>query len=325
MQTFSLIARGGSFWMPEQASTFAANTDALFYFIFYLCVAFFVGLMGATGYFAWKYKKRSDDDRTSPIRGNHKLEILWSVIPGILLLVMFGWGFVGFRDMQVAPTNAINIYITGQKWSWTMTYPNGGEDGNTLVVPVNEPVKLTMSSVDVLHSFFVPAFRVKRDVIPNRYTTLWFEATIEGEYPIYCTEYCGDRHSEMLGTVRVVSRPEYEEYLRGLAGCDPNAAGDDLVACGEKLFSRLGCTACHSVTPGVKIVGPSLHGAGAPGRQVALADGRTVPADEDYLRQSIMDPNAAIVEGFGPQMPTFAGRLDGVNLTAVIEYIKSLN
>ncbi|MCB9507081.1 MAG: cytochrome c oxidase subunit II [Myxococcales bacterium] len=320
MQTFSPVLIGsGGFWMPPQASTFAPNTDALFHFILWLCAIFFAGLMGATAYFGWKYKKRSDADRTSPIRGNHKLEIVWSVIPGLLLLVIFGWGFAGYREMIVAPPNAINMHITGQKWSWTMTYPNGGEDGNRLVVPINEPVKLTMSSIDVIHSFFVPAFRVKRDVIPNRYTTIWFQATELGSYPIYCTEYCGDRHSEMIGHVDVVTREEYETYLRGLAGC---SEGDDLVACGERQFQRLGCGACHSVVPGQRIVGPSL--AQVFGHEVSLTDGTTLTADEDYLRQSIMDPNSQIVEGFAPQMPTFAGRLDGVNLAAVIEYIKSL-
>lgn len=309
----------GSFWMPEQASTFASSTDNIFYFIYWLSVFFFVLLMGAMGLFAWKYRKRGDDDRTSPIRGSHKLEVIWSTIPGLLLIVMFGWGFVAWVDQQVAPADAIDIRITGQKWSWTMTYANGGQDGNHLVVPVNEPVKLTMSSIDVLHSFFVPAFRVKRDVLPNRYTTLWFEATELGSYHIFCTEYCGDLHSEMIGTVDVVSRAEYDAYLQSLQGC---ADGETLAECGERSFSRNGCTTCHNVDTSVKI-GPGL--AGVYGSDRPLESGETVPADDNYIRQSIMDPGGQIVQGFQNQMPTFAGRLDDDEVNALIAYIQSLS
>ncbi len=309
----------GSFWMPEQASTFAASTDNIFYFIYWLSVLFFVGLMGAMAWFSWQYRKRSDDDRTSPIRGSHKLEIVWSVVPALLLLVMFGWGFVAWIDQQVAPADAIDIRITGQKWSWTMTYGNGGQDGNHLVVPINEPVKLTMSSVDVLHSFFIPAFRIKRDVLPNRYTTLWFEATELGSFHIFCTEYCGDLHSSMIGTVDVVTRAEYDAYLQSLQGC---AEGESLADCGEKAFSRNGCTACHSVD-GSALIGPSLLGTYGSTRN--FEGGDSVVADDNYIRQSIMDPGSQIVQGFTNQMPTFAGRLDDDQVNALIAYIQSLS
>lgn len=315
----TFFARAGSFWLPEAASTFTQDTDNLFRFILWLDVFFFFLVIGAMCYFAWAYRKRGDDDRTSPIRGNHKLELLWSGIPTILLVVIFAWGFKGFMHSAVAPDNAINIGITGQKWSWTMTYPNGGTDGNRLVVPVDEPVKLTMSSVDVLHSFFVPAFRVKRDVVPNRYTTLWFEATEIGSYPIYCTEYCGDLHSLMIGTVDVVSREQYEQYLSGLQGC---ADGQTLAECGEVQFTRNGCNACHAVVPDQTIVGPSLHGVF--GSERAFTDGTTATADENYIRQSIVNPNGQIVEGFPAAMPVFAGRLDDEQINALIAYIQSL-
>lgn len=315
----TLVASGG-FWMPEQASTFAGSTDAIFHFIYWLSVFFFVLLMGPMVYFAWKYKKRGDDDRTSPIRGSHKLEVVWSTIPGLLLIVMFGWGFAAWMEQQVAPVDAIDIHVTGQKWSWSMTYPNGGQDGNHLVVPVNEPVKLTMSSVDVIHSFFIPAFRVKRDVIPNRYTTLWFEATELGTYHIFCTEYCGDLHSEMIGTVDVVTREQYEEYLGSLQGC---AEGETLADCGERQFQRSGCTACHTVEGSDVVVGPPL--AGLFGQTRNFEGGDSAVADENYIRQSIMDPGSQIVQGFANQMPVFAGQLDDDQVNSLIAYIQSLS
>ena len=319
--TMPLLAAGhnGSFWMPVQASTFAGEVDTIFYFIYWLCVAFFILIVGATGYFAWAYRKRSDDDRTSPIRGNHQLEVLWSAIPSILLVVMFAWGFSAFMDQQKAPADAIDISITGQKWSWTMTYENGGQDGNHLVVPVNQPVELTMHSVDVLHSFYIPAFRVKRDVIPNRYTTIWFEATELGTFHIFCTEYCGDLHSDMIGTVDVVTQEQYEEYLGTLQGC---ADGESLADCGARIYTRQGCSACHSVD-GSTIIGPTFQNLF--GAERAFTDGTSAVADENYIRQSVMEPNSQIVEGFAPAMPTYAGRIDDEEITALIAYIRSLS
>lgn len=316
-----LLAAGhnGSFWMPVQASTFAGEVDTIFYFIYWLCVIFFILIVGATGYFAWAYKMKSADDRTSPIRGNHQLEIVWSVVPSVFLVVMFAWGFSAFMDQQQPPADAIDISISGQKWSWTMTYENGGQDGNHLVVPVNEPVELTMSSVDVLHSFYIPAFRVKRDVIPHRYTSIWFEATEIGTFHIFCTEYCGDLHSDMIGTVDVVSREDYETYLGTLQGC---ADGETLADCGGRLFTRNGCNACHSVA-GETVIGPPLNG--IYGVERNFTDGTSAVADDNYLRVSLMEPNSQVVQGFDPVMPTFAGRLDEDELTALIAYIRSLN
>jgi cytochrome c oxidase subunit 2 len=319
--TMPLLAAGhnGSFWMPVQASTFAGEVDTIFYFIYWLCVLFFFLIMGAVGYFAWAYRMKGPDDRTSPIRGNHRLEIIWSVIPSILLVVMFAWGFEAFMEQQRAPADAIDIDITGQKWSWTMTYENGGQDGNHLVVPVNQPVELTMHSVDVLHSFFIPAFRVKRDVLPNRYTTIWFEATQLGSFHIFCTEYCGDLHSNMIGTVDVVSQEEYDEYLSTLQGC---AEGETLADCGARVYTSNGCNACHSVTGDI-VIGPSFLGLF--GTERNFEDGTTALADENYIRQSLMEPNSQVVQGFDPVMPTFAGRIDEDQLTALIAFIRSLN
>lgn len=307
-----------SFWLPPAASTFAPSTDGLFYFVLLLNVVSFIGVVGAMTYFVMKYKKRSDADRTHPIAGNHTLEIAWSAIPGIILIGVFAWGFQGFMHMSVAPENAEQINVTGQKWSWAFTYPNGGTD-SALVVPVDEPIRLTMRSTDVLHSFFVPAFRVKRDVLPNRYTVLWFEPTEVGEYPIYCTEYCGFDHSQMISTVRVVSRSEYESYLSGLGGC-----GDDqtLEECGEQVYTRSACAGCHSLD-GSSGIGPTFTG--LYGSERVFVDGSSATADEDYLHQSIVDPASQVVEGYSPVMPgNYGQQLSEEQLTAVIAYIRSL-
>ena len=308
---------GNRVWLPKGVSTFAPSTDGLWYFIYYLCVVFFIGIVGAMVYFGVKYKKRGDDDKTHPIKGHHKLEIIWSAVPGVLLIAVFAWGFVGYMNALVPPSNAIEINVSGQKWSWTFIYDNGGS-GPELVVPVNEPVVLTMSSVDVLHSFYIPAFRVKRDVLPNRYTQIWFEATQEGSWPIFCTEYCGTNHSLMLSTVRVVSQEEYEEYLGTLTGCQDDQT---LEECGEGVFANAGCAACHSVD-GSPLIGPTL--AGVFGREEQMTDGTTVTVDENYLRESIVDPGAQIVAGFDPVMPTFSGLIDDEQMIALIEYLKSL-
>lgn len=313
----------GTFWLPEQASTLAPMTDGLFYFIYWLCVFFFAIIIGAMGYFAWAYRYKGEAEvKTSPIRGNHKLEIFWSVVPSLLLVVMFAWGFKGFMYSTVPPADALDVRITGQKWSWTMTYENGGQEANQLVVPVGTPVKLTMSSVDVLHSFYIPAFRVKRDVLPHRYTVLWFQADEVGTHHIFCTEYCGTDHSNMIGTVRVVTQEEYQEHIDSLGGCGADEDAENFADCGERVASTAGCIACHSVD-GTQLVGPTWAGLWESER--AFADGTSAVADANYIRASIMDPNSQIVEGYAPnQMPTYAGRLEEHELNMIIAYIESL-
>lgn len=313
----------GTFWLPEAASTLAPMTDGLFHFIYWLCVLFFVIIVGAMGYFAWAFRYKGEADvKTSPIRGNHKLEIFWSVVPSILLVVIFAWGFKGFMYSAVPPADALNVRVVGQKWSWTMTYPNGGVEANQLVVPVGTPVKLTMSSVDVLHSFFIPAFRVKRDVIPNRYTVLWFQSDEVGTHHIFCTEYCGDSHSEMIGTVRVVPMQEYLDHIESLGGCGADEDAENFADCGQRVSSNAGCVACHS-SDGSRLVGPTW--AGLWNAERPFTDGSSAVADENYLRESIMEPNAHIVEGYAPnQMPTYAGRLEEHELNMIIAYIESL-
>ena len=320
-------AQDGTFWMPPRVTELGQSVDSTFYFIYWLCVIFFVLIVGALVLFAFKYRRRSDDDKTSPIKGHHKLELIWSIGPGILLFVMFGLGLKGFVAYLTPPADAMDIRVIGQKWSWAFTYPNGGSETADLYVPVGQPVRLTMSSTDVLHSFFVPAFRVKRDVVPNRYTVMWFQADEPGEYPIFCTEFCGTDHSRMLGTVHVVPQHEYDAHIDTLLGCP---SGSTLAECGEVVFARNGCTACHGGAMEGGVNGPPL--AGLFGRGEQLTNGTTVCADgvqdiecENYIRQSIVDPNAEIVAGWPEPsaMPTFAGRIDDEGMNALIEYIRS--
>jgi cytochrome c oxidase subunit 2 len=308
---------GATFWLPEAASTFAADHDYLYYLIFWISTFFFVVMMGAMAYFMVKYRRRKQGETTSDIHGNTRLEIAWSVLPTLILGVFFVLGFRGFIDTLTPPANTLNINVTGQQWSWSFTYPNGGND-SVLVVPVGKPVKLTMTSVDVIHSFYVPAFRAKRDVVPGRYTVLWFQSDKLGEYDVLCTEYCGTSHSLMLSKVKVVSQEEYDAHLKGLTGCQD---GQSLAECGGVAFKRNGCNSCHSVD-GSKIVGPSLKG--VYGTEQPLADGSKVMADEQYIRESIMNPMAKIVAGYPAAMPVFAGRINEEQMGALVEYIRSI-
>lgn len=323
----------GTFWMPESASVTTEFVDPVFYFIYWVTLAFFLAITAAGVYFAWKYRMRGPDDRTSPIAGSHKLEIIWSVIPSILLFTFFWMGFVGFMELSVVPADAQEIRVTGQKWYWTFDYPDEGLSVSTapalqeaaaakgeeigLVVPIGKPVKLIGNSVDVLHSMFVPAFRVKKDVMPNRYTVIWFEATKTGSFDFFCTEFCGTDHSRMVTKVIVKSQEDYDAWVKKQK--EQNSKPPE----GDQVFAKYGCTACHAVD-GTQGVGPALNGLVARGTET-LADGSSVTVDDNYLRESIMDPNAKVVNGFAPAMPTFAGRMEDREVTAVIDYIKSLD
>jgi len=256
---------------------------------------------------------------TSGIDHNLKLEIFWTVIPTILVFIVFYWGFNTFLKMHVAPKDAIEIKATGQKWFWTFDYPNGANGVNELVVPVNQPVKLLLSSTDVIHSFFVPEFRVKMDALPNRYTVVWFEATEVGEYNIFCTEYCGKGHSEMLGKVTVLPNSLYENWLAESQVDIPE--GMSLEEAGGKLYISKACNTCHSVDGSVGVA-PSFKGIF--GKTENLSDGNSLPIDENYLRKSILNPQAQVVAGFAPVMPTYQNVLSDRQIDALIAYIKSL-
>jgi cytochrome c oxidase subunit 2 len=308
----------GSFWLPEQASTLAPEIDSLFYFVTWVSVVLFVLVVGAMLYLAYRYRRRSPEDRPTLVHENPIVEISWVVIPTILVLIVFTWGFKGYVKQAVAPPNAYEIQAVAQQWNWLFEYPNGTQT-DTLYVPVDRPVRVNMSSVDVLHSFYIPAFRVKHDVLPNRYTSVWFEATKPGMYEIFCTEYCGRDHSRMNKYVKAVSQQEFNDWL------ETGGAADDLPLpeYGEILYTQQGCNSCHSID-GSRKVGPTFKGLyGMENR--ALADGSTVTADDNYLRESILNPNAKVAEGYQQGvMPSAYAELTERQLSALIAYIETL-
>jgi len=291
----------------------------LFNFILYASVVLFGIVVAGIIVFALRYRRQGKAGLTGGKDHNIVLEITWTAIPTVLILIVFFWGFKDFVKLHVVPANAIEIKVTGQKWFWSFDYPDGATAVNELIVPVNKPIKLLMSSKDVIHSFFVPNFRVKMDLLPNRYTVTWFEATQMGEYELYCTEFCGKGHSEMIGTVKVVSDSGYNAWV---AASTVLGEGLTLEEYGEQLYTTRACNTCHSLD-GSKIEGPSFLGRF--GTQVTMQDGSTALFDENYARESILDPKARIVQGFQPVMPTFQGILKDRQVDALIAYIKSLN
>ena len=316
-----MASNEGSFWLPPQSSTVASEVDELFDFIMDLNYIFFFIILAMTVYFVVKYKRNSDDQlATSDFDHSTLWEGAWAFIPLGLCFVMFVWGFKLFVNLQVAPPGAMEVYVSAQKWSWNFAYENGG-NSNDLYVPAGKPVKLIMKSKDVLHSFYVPDFRVKADVIPNRYTTVWFEAPEAGEHRIYCTEYCGKEHSGMYRTVHVLPPAEFEKKLEDLSGPSKLPEGMTMAQWGEQLYVDYTCATCHS-KDGSRLVGPSFKA--IYGREGKLADGSTYKADEEYINESIMEPKAKVVEGYPPVMPSFKGQLDDNQINAIIAFMKTL-
>lgn len=309
-------------WIPEAASNLASKVDGLLLVITFISIFFFVLISAVLIYFAVKYRRRSDDEETPYITGNQTLEIIWTVIPSILLILLFVYGFVVYKDMRTPPKDAVDITVTGKQWLWTFEYYNGKKTLNELYVRQNRPVRMVMRADDVIHSFFVPAFRVKQDLMPGRYTQLWFTPTKIGTFDIFCAEYCGTGHSKMLGKVIVLSPEAYDIWEKGVA-----VDGGEAVASlppaelGEKLYKGKSCNACHSVDGSV-VIGPSFKGLYE--REGELEDGASYTADENYIRQSILEPQEQIVEGFQPVMPSFKGILSDAEITAIIAYIKTL-
>ncbi|MGE5235258.1 MAG: cytochrome c oxidase subunit II [Acidobacteriota bacterium] len=308
----------GTFWMPVQGSSTAPMVDQLFQFILWLSVFFFVLIVGLMVLFVVRYRRRVGREEPEPSPDhNMPLEVTWTVIPIALVIVLFAWGFKVFMDINTPPANAYEIQVTGQKWKWLFTYPDGHVDED-LHVPVDTPVRLVMTSEDVIHGFYIPAFRLKHDVVPGRYAKLWFRATTPGEYQLFCTQYCGTGHSNMLAKVVVHEPGGFEKWLQNasnfLKTMSPAQAG-------ERLYRTRGCAQCHSVT-GTAGIGPSFKGVF--GHEVALSTGTSVLADENYVRESILDPQAKVVAGFQPVMPTFKGRLKDDEITAIIAYLKTL-
>src|SRR6185436_17050184 len=301
--------------MPPQASTVAPHIDKLYYFIFWGCTIFFLLIVAFSLYFVIRYR-RTKVERMEKAFHNTPLEITWTIVPTILVMIVFVWGFRGYMELAVAPGDAIEYYVTGKKWLWQVTDPNGAVSINEMTVPLNQPVKIILRSEDLIHSFYVPAFRVKQDAIPNRYNTLWFQATMPGDFDIFCTEYCGAGHSGMLGKVHVLTPEKWAEYAKASGGRPSNMALDQW---GAKLYASKACITCHSLDGSVK-TGPSFKGVF--GHQVTLKDGSTVVADENYIRHSIQEPGAQVVAGFDPVMPVFAGSLSDDDIDALVAFIK---
>ncbi len=317
-QSLPSVAPGaGTVWMPQQGSEAAREVDALFYFIYWVSVFFFGLIVALMLYFVLRYRRRVAGQRASggPSH-NLALEMTWLSIPVILVVVMFYIGFRGYMDMFNPPAGALNIQVIGQKWTWSFVYPNGHVD-NELHVPLERPVQLTLSSSDVIHGFFIPAFRLKRDAVPGRYNKLWFSAIKPGEYLALCAQYCGTKHSDMLARVVVHESGGYESWLDNAS--DPFRTHSPAEV-GKMLILRR-CSSCHTVD-GRANVGPTFKGLF--GHQVKLKDGSTVTAEENYIRESILYPTAKIVAGFEPVMPTFRGQLKDQEITAIIEYLKEL-
>ena len=305
-----------SHFMPPQATVVARNVDVLYEFLLIVSTISCLLVIGGLILFAVKYRRRSEDQKSAYISHNSTLEFLWSFIPFVIFMISFVWGWVVYSQLRTMPENALEVQVQGQKWSWTFTYKNGRASSGEFYVPVGQDVRLVMGSTDVIHSFYIPAFRYKQDVVPGRYTSLWFRAEKEGDYQVFCAEYCGDGHSAMMAKVHVVSREKYEDWLSN----DPYK-GLPPVQIGQKVYTSR-CIACHNLTE-QKNVGPGWKGVF--GKVEKLEGGTDVTVDENYVRESILDPNAKVVLGF-PRgvMPTFAGQLNEQELTGVIELIKSL-
>lgn len=301
--------------LPEQASTHAPHVDLLLYFLVALSVFFTVLIAALIIYFSVKYRcGNTRVDRTSGGEKSLALEITWTGIPFLLSLMIFAWGATLYFSAYRPPAGAMELRVVAKQWMWKFQHANGRREINALHMPLGQPVKLTMISEDVIHSLFVPAFRIKRDVLPGRYSECWFEATRTGAFHLFCAEYCGTNHSRMTGRIEVMEPAEYEAWLGGgLANESPAAAG-------KRLFEELRCAACH-MPETAPVRCPPLHN--VYGHEVQLRGGQTVTADETYLRESILRPAAKVVKGYEPIMPSFDGQVDEEQLIQLIAYIKS--
>jgi cytochrome c oxidase subunit 2 len=302
---------------PDTASVFAEQMDPLYILLVVISAIMTLAIFVAVFVFAVKYRKRNDQYIPPHIHGSLILEIGWSVAPFLVMLVFFVWGTKLYYDAYTIPStnDAIDVYVVAKQWMWKVQYPEGQREINELHVPVGRKVRLTMASEDVIHSFFVPAFRLKRDVVPGRYNQAWFQPTKPGRYHLFCAEYCGTEHSGMIGWVTVMEQRDYENWLSG-GGVEGSMASQ-----GEKLFAQLGCSTCHLLDQQGRC--PIMRG--VYGSRVLLDNGQSVTADEAYIRESILNPNAKIVAGFKRDvMPTFQGQVSEENVLQLIAYIKSL-
>ena len=298
---------------PAEASTIAPYTDALYFFLLLITVVGIV-LVGTLVFgFSLRYRREKNPVATH-IEGSPLLEAPWTLITLALFLIVFVWGALLYFRIYTPPTNSMNVYIVGKQWMWKAEHPGGQHEINALHVPTGRPVQLTMISQDVFHSFSIPDFRVKREVIPGRYSTVWFEATTPGVYPLFCTHYCGAQHSGMIGQITVLTPEAYQKWTQ------QSTSGMSLAQNGERLFASMGCNACHNGSAAAR--GPNL--AGVYGSKLQLANGSEVQVNEAYLRDSILNPSQHVTAGYAPIMPTYQGQVSEDGLIDLVEYIKTL-
>jgi len=307
-------------WMlPLQGSDFAKEIDWIYMGLFWLCALLFIGIVGATVYFSWRFRYKAG--RVTPHQThNTMLEITWSVLPLLLCVVIFFVGLKGWMEYSVAPGDAMEIQVTAKKWLWQFEYPDGSRTVNELHLLYNKPVKFVMTSEDVLHDFFVPAMRVKHDVIPGRYTQIWFQPNVMGQFNITCAEYCGKGHSDMKGMITVEDQAGFDKFL-ATGGTEWEDYKTHMQDWGKIQWERKGCNSCHT-TDGTTSKGPSWKGIW--GKMETMNDGSQVKVDEAYVKESMMNPQAKIVKGFEPVMPTFQGLLKDPDVQGLLAYIKSL-
>jgi cytochrome c oxidase subunit II len=300
---------------PEAASAVATDIDHLYIYISLVSLVMTVLIFATIFIFAVKYRRRSESEIPQPIHGSLRLEITWSIIPFLVMLTFFWWGAKIYFYNAVPPPNSMDVYVVAKQWMWKLQYPGGQREINELHVPVGQPVKITLASEDVIHSFFIPALRIKHDVVPGHYDTMWFTANKPGRYHLFCAEYCGTEHSGMVGWVTIMNPADYQNWLAG------GGSSGTMAQQGERLFEQLGCSSCHLSDRQGR--GPSLRG--LYGSRVQLAAGGTVLADDAYLRESILNPNAKLVAGYKPGiMPSFQGQISEEGILQLVVYIKSL-
>ena len=299
---------------PPEASKIAPQMDALYFFIVLVSLVGLTIVVLLVTSFSILYSKKRHPVAVQ-IEGSTLLEATWTIIPLGLFLVMFVWGALIYFRVYTPPANAMNIYVVGKQWMWKAEHPGGQHEINALHVPINRPIQITLISQDVFHSFSIPAFRVKREAIPGRYTSVWFEATTPGTYHLFCTQYCGTEHSHMIGEVVALTPDDYKKWLAS------STSGASLAQNGERLFASLSCTACHNTRPDAR--GPNL--ANVYGSKLRLSNGQTVIADDAYLREAILSPSQHITQGYAPIMPTYQGQISEDGVIALVEYIKNLD
>ena len=320
-------------FLPEQASDYARRVDHLHFFVIITTMLAATGVFATALFFFVKYRRRSDTDPTPAVHPRLVHEVFFVAVPLSLFLLWFAIGFPQFVELQRPPQGAMDVYVQGKKWMWKFAYPGGPSSLDSLRVPAGRPVRLLITSRDVIHSFYVPALRVKQDALPGRYTQTWFTAERPGRYEIFCAEYCGLGHSAMLGELVVMPAAEFDDWVaqqrRGLALAvdaapvpgDGVRPGSSLTEEGRRIAAEQGCLKCHTLD-GTRHIGPTW--ADLYGKTERLQGGKTVVADEGYLTKSMMDPSADIVAGYQNVMPTFQGKLSPPEIAAIVEFIKSL-